>query len=153
MVTITVISFIIIIDQLTKYLVRINFEQGETLPIISDIVHLTYVRNWGAAFSMFENLKAVTIVIPLIILIISMTALIILKNRISRLARVAVSMIIAGGISNLIDRIIFGYVTDMIDFRVFPVFNIADISVCVGCGLLVLYIFLPEKKKNDDLLE
>lgn len=153
MVTITVISFIIIIDQLTKYLVRINFEQGETLPIISDIVHLTYVRNWGAAFSMFENLKAVTIVIPLIILIISMTALIILKNRIPRLARVAVSMIIAGGISNLIDRIIFGYVTDMIDFRVFPVFNIADISVCVGCGLFILYIFLPEKKKKDGLLE
>ena len=153
MLTIIVISLVIIIDQCTKYMVRINFEQGETLPIISDILHLTYVRNLGAAFSMFENIKVVTIIIPLFILLIAITALFFFYNRISRFSRVSISLIIAGGMSNLIDRIILGYVTDMIDFRIFPVFNIADISVCVGCVLLIVGMFLPKKLDKDNLPE
>ncbi len=153
MLTIIVISLVIIIDQCTKYMVRINFEQGETLPIISDILHLTYVRNLGAAFSMFENIKVVTIIIPLFILLIAITALFFFYKRISRFSRVSISLIIAGGMSNLIDRIILGYVTDMIDFRIFPVFNIADISVCVGCMLLIVGMFLPKKLDKDNLPE
>lgn len=153
MLTIIVISLVIIIDQCTKYMVRINFEQGETLPIISDILHLTYVRNLGAAFSIFENIKVVTIIIPLFILLIAITALFFFYKRISRFSRVSISLIIAGGMSNLIDRIILGYVTDMIDFRIFPVFNIADISVCVGCMLLIVGMFLPEKLDKDNLPE
>lgn len=153
MLTIIVISLVIIIDQCTKYMVRINFEQGETLPIISDILHLTYVRNLGAAFSMFENIKVVTIIIPLFILLMAITALFFFYKRISRFSRISISLIIAGGMSNLIDRIILGYVTDMIDFRIFPVFNIADISVCVGCMLLIVGMFLPEKLDKDNLPE
>lgn len=153
MLTIIVISLVIIIDQCTKYMVRINFEQGETLPIISDILHLTYVRNLGAAFSMFENIKVVTIIIPLFILLIAITALFFFYKRISRFSRVSISLIISGGMSNLIDRIILGYVTDMIDFRIFPVFNIADISVCVGCVLLIVGMFLPKKLDKDNLPE
>lgn len=153
MLTIIVISLVIIIDQCTKYMVRINFEQGETLPIISDILHLTYVRNLGAAFSIFENIKVVTIIIPLFILLIAITALFFFYKRISRFSRASISLIIAGGMSNLIDRIILGYVTDMIDFRIFPVFNIADISVCVGCMLLIVGMFLPEKLDKDNLPE
>ncbi len=153
MLTIIVISLVIIIDQCTKYMVRINFEQGETLPIISDILHLTYVRNLGAAFSMFENIKVVTIIIPLFILLIAITALFFFYKRISRFSRISISLIIAGGMSNLIDRIILGYVTDMIDFRIFPVFNIADISVCVGCVLLIVGMFLPKKLDKDNLPE
>lgn len=153
MLTIIVISLVIIIDQCTKYMVRINFEQGETLPIISDILHLTYVRNLGAAFSMFENIKVVTIIMPLFILLIAITALFFFYKRISRFSRISISLIIAGGMSNLIDRIILGYVTDMIDFRIFPVFNIADISVCVGCVLLIVGMFLPKKLDKDNLLE
>lgn len=153
MLTIIVISLVIIIDQCTKYMVRINFEQGETLPIISDILHLTYVRNLGAAFSMFENIKVVTIIIPLFILLIAITALFFFYKRISRFSRISISLVIAGGMSNLIDRIILGYVTDMIDFRIFPVFNIADISVCVGCVLLIVGMFLPEKLDKDNLPE
>lgn len=153
MLTIIVIFLVIIIDQCTKYMVRINFEQGETLPIISDILHLTYVRNLGAAFSMFENIKVVTIIIPLFILLIAITALFFFYKRISRFSRISISLIIAGGMSNLIDRIILGYVTDMIDFRIFPVFNIADISVCVGCVLLIVGMFLPDKLDKDNLSE
>lgn len=157
MLIVIVISLIIIVDQISKYLVRLNFQQGETLPVISDVLHLTYIRNRGAAFSMFENLKVMTIIFPALILTASVIILILFNKRITKLARIAISLIIGGGLGNLIDRIIYGYVTDMIDLRVFPVFNIADISVCVGSGLLILAAFLPGGitgvMRRDDLLE
>lgn len=148
--TITIIIFaLILIDQITKYLIRINFQEGETLPIISDIFHLTYVRNRGAAFSIFENIEIVTILIPIIIIVLTMAFLIYYKNKISKPMLISMSLIIAGGLSNLIDRVVFGYVTDMIDFRFFPVFNIADIAVTLGCIFIIISIFIPFKGEND----
>ena len=61
----------------------------------------------------------------------------------------SLSLIVAGGIGNLIDRAMNGYVIDFLDIRIWPIFNVADISVCVGCGLLVLYMFLIEPKLSD----
>ena len=58
----------------------------------------------------------------------------------------SLSLIAAGGIGNLIDRITYGYVVDFFDFRVFPIFNVADISVSVGCGLLLIYMFFIESR-------
>lgn len=148
--TITIIIFaLILIDQITKYLIRINFQEGETLPIISDIFHLTYVRNRGAAFSIFENIEIVTILIPIIIIVLTMAFLIHYKNKISKAMLISMSLIIAGGLSNLIDRVIFGYVADMIDFRFFPVFNIADIAVTLGCIFIIISIFIPFNGEND----
>ena len=148
--TITIIIFaLILIDQITKYLIRINFQEGETLPIISDIFHLTYVRNRGAAFSIFENIEIVTILIPIVIIILTIAFLIYYKNKISKVMLISISLIISGGLSNLIDRVIFGYVTDMIDFRFFPVFNIADIAVTIGCILIIISLFIPFKGDND----
>ena len=62
----------------------------------------------------------------------------------------AIAFICGGGLGNLIDRITQGYVVDLFDFRVFPVFNIADIFICVGCGLLLLDVFVTERKKRHD---
>ena len=62
----------------------------------------------------------------------------------------AIAFICGGGLGNLIDRITQGYVVDLFDFRVFPVFNIADIFICVGCGLLLLNVFVSERKKRHD---
>ena len=62
----------------------------------------------------------------------------------------AIAFICGGGLGNLIDRTTQGYVVDLFDFRVFPVFNIADIFICVGCGLLLLYVFVSERKKRHD---
>jgi signal peptidase II len=60
----------------------------------------------------------------------------------------SLSLIAAGGLGNLIDRALNGYVVDFLDFRIWPIFNVADISVCVGCGLLVLYVFFIEPKRS-----
>lgn len=62
----------------------------------------------------------------------------------------AIAFICGGGMGNLIDRICQGYVVDLFDFRVFPVFNVADIFICVGCGLLLLDVLLSERKKKND---
>lgn len=62
----------------------------------------------------------------------------------------SIAFICGGGLGNLIDRILQGYVVDLFDFRVFPVFNIADIFICVGCGLLLLDVLFSERKKKHD---
>ena len=140
-------------DQLVKYLIRSNFKEGETLPVIQDVFHITYVRNWGAAFSMFQNQPLVTILIPVVFMVLCAVFLVYGKKKgFDRMEMTAVAMIFAGGTSNLIDRTVVGYVTDMFDFRVFPVFNVADIAVTVGCALLFVYVLFFEGKrgKNDE---
>ncbi len=140
-------------DQLVKYLIRSNFKEGETLPVIQDVFHITYVRNWGAAFSMFQNQPLVTILIPVVFMVLCAVFLVYGKKKgFDRMEMTAVAMIFAGGTSNLIDRTVVGYVTDMFDFRVFPVFNVADIAVTLGCALLFVYVLFFEGKrgKNDE---
>lgn len=138
-------------DQLVKYLIRSNFQEGETLPVIQDVFHITYVRNWGAAFSMFQNQPLVTILIPVVFMVLCAAFLVYGKKKgFDRMEMTAVAMIFAGGTSNLIDRTVIGYVTDMFDFRVFPVFNVADISVTVGCALLLVYVLFFEGKRGKE---
>jgi len=62
----------------------------------------------------------------------------------------SLSFIIAGGLGNLLDRIRLGYVIDMFDFRFWPVFNIADIGVCIGCGLMIIYVFCFSKENEKE---
>ncbi|WP_159437181.1 signal peptidase II [Mobilibacterium timonense] len=136
-------------DQLVKYLIRSNFKEGETLPVIQDVFHITYVRNWGAAFSMFQNQPLVTILIPVVFMALCAVFLVYgWKKGFDRMEMTAVAMIFAGGTSNLIDRTVIGYVTDMFDFRFFPVFNVADIAVTLGCALLFVYVLFFEEKRG-----
>ena len=136
-------------DQLVKYLIRSNFKEGETLPVIQDVFHITYVRNWGAAFSMFQNQPLVTILIPVVFMVLCAVFLVYGKKKgFDRMEMTAVAMIFAGGTSNLIDRTVIGYVTDMFDFRVFPVFNVADIAVTLGCALLFVYVLFFDGKRG-----
>ena len=140
------IALIIILDQFVKYLIQANISLNHTVPIIDGIFHLTYINNSGAAFSIFQNQTKLLIILPLIVTI--MVLVYILKKRKTEHWAILLSMslIAAGGIGNLIDRIAYGHVVDFFDFRVFPIFNVADISVSVGCGLLLIYMFFIEPK-------
>ena len=137
----TIIILVLALDQMTKFLIRANFIVGETLPMIPDILHLTYVRNTGAAFSMFRNMPVV---------ILCLAASVYFYRRKERIPAALCALISAGGMGNLIDRLMLGYVTDMIDFRVFPVFNVADIAVTVGCVLLALWILKTEDRGKGE---
>ena len=122
------------LDQLTKFLITKNLFQNQSIPIIKGIFHITLVHNRGAAFGILKNQ------IPLFI-ITSLFAIILIyfnlkKNKQSKSHSIALSLILAGALGNLIDRLFFGYVIDFLDFRIWPVFNMADSAITIGAILL-----------------
>ena len=142
-----IIAGVIFLDQLSKWLTVINLGLGETMPLIKDVFHFTYVRNTGAAFSMFNQPDQRWIFMSISTISIIALSIYLWKNRNgSKLLGVALSFIIGGGIGNMIDRIVLKYVIDMLDFRLinFAIFNVADSFVCVGVGLFALAVILEE---------
>ncbi len=131
----------VVLDQLTKYLVVHNMEVGESVPLLGDKLQLTYVTNYGAAFGILADQRWVFLILSAVTIVLIVGYLLFADNQ-NRLQLVALSMILAGGIGNMIDRTVLGYVVDFIDVWLFdfPVFNGADSFVCVGAGLLLLTI-------------
>lgn len=131
-------------------LVVSGMQPWETIPIIEDVFHFTYVQNTGAAFSMWKEQWVVLILLPLVVIAVGFVLMIIKRNKWDKMMLTAVAFICGGGLGNLIDRMVFGYVVDLFDFRVFPVFNIADIFICVGCGLMILDVLFFERKNGNN---
>ncbi len=151
-INILIIVLCVAIDQLTKDLAATHLISVTTYPLIKNVLHLTYVENRGAAFGMladhrwvFMLLSTVGIAAVFVYMVWARR-----KNCDSWLTRIAVCLIIGGGIGNMIDRIVKGYVVDFIDCRFldFYVFNGADSFVCVGCGLFLLAVILDEIKER-----
>lgn len=138
-------AIIVLIDQLSKYIISSNSKQFINKDFI--ILSLEYVKNYGAAFNLFSGNRiflssiSITITILLIYLILN-------KKIISNIDLFSYSFILGGTLGNGIDRIIKGYVIDFINlnFIEFPVFNIADISINVGL-VLIIYCFIKNKRK------
>ena len=144
-IAIVVIS--VVIDQITKYAVALNMAEGQSIPLIENILHLTYITNDGAAMGMMDDYRWVFMTVSTVALIGISVWICICHKKISKLSGIAFSMVVGGGIGNMIDRVALGYVVDFIDFCAVPtiwmwVFNIADACVCVGAGLLVLWLIL-----------
>lgn len=148
---------LVAVDQLVKYLVMTNIPFGEHVPFIPYILELTYVRNTGAAFSMFSEH---TWVLALVSLVMSLVLALALWRGLFKhpFGRLALTLLLAGAVGNLIDRALRGFVVDMFNvlFMRFAVFNVADICVVVG-GIAagIYYMFLmdklePKKEKTDD---
>ena len=144
-----IIVFGIILDQLTKLLAVKFLAKVATVPLINGVLHLTYVENEGAAFGMLANHRWVFMLTSTVMILV--LAVVLYSGRISdnKLYTVSCSMIISGGIGNMIDRTVLGYVIDFIDFRLinFAVFNGADSIVCIGAGILSLALILDIKKE------
>lgn len=136
---------IILIDQLTKFLM---FGKQETINIIGDFLQLNYVENTGGAFGIANDSTFKFIIINLVVLGLIIKFIVSQKDRIDKKTAFALSLILAGGFSNLIDRIFRGFVIDFIDvnFLNFPVFNIADICIVVGWILMVVFIIMYSTK-------
>ena len=148
MIIFLITAAVIILDQFTKNMVRNNLFEGESIPIIQNIFHFTHVKNTGAAFSIFQGQYLITIGIPIILIIICVIFLVKHNKSMHISLKISVPLIIGGGLGNLYDRIVYGYVTDMFDFRVFPVFNVADIAVCIGCALLIIFVIFYDKEEE-----
>lgn len=136
---------LLLFDQLVKYVVRTNMVQGQSIPIISGIFHLTYIENPGAAFGILANQRILFLLMTAVIAGIMFYLYLQLHNKKS-LAAFSLALVISGAIGNFIDRFFHGTVTDMFDFQIWPIFNIADICICVGLALLCyLLIFKGEE--------
>ena len=137
-------AIVIILDQLTKYLVRANMQPGDRIPVIGDWMSIYYVQNTGTAFSMFSGNQFVTVFLTSVLIIFCIVFIVKEAREGQRVIPALFTFVAAGGISNMIDRLTLGYVTDMISCGSFAVFNVADIGVTCGCvltmvALLILY--------------
>ncbi len=128
--------FIVIFDQLTKYLISKTMELNQTIPIIKNIFHLTYLHNFGAGFSIFQGQRSLFILIALLVIGI----IIYYYSKLPKKTPfyISIALILAGTIGNLIDRLFLGYVIDFLDFRIWPAFNIADSALTIGAIILII---------------
>lgn len=138
-------------DQCTKAL-TVNFiELGGAVDVIPGVVGLTHTRNTGMAFSMWSNsgwiLTAVTGVLIVIVIIVLFAA------KLNTFERISLAMVLGGAVGNGVDRLLYGYVLDMVEvqFVNFAVFNFADSCIVVGCILFLIgYIFFHNRGKNNN---
>lgn len=142
MIYILVIFGSMVLDRIVKTGVDSSMNVGDTVPVLGDFFHITYVRNTGAAFSMLEGHPLLLLVLPSVVIFIATLYLIIKHTSYKPIFNYALALMCGGGLGNLTDRAAYGYVIDMFDFGFFPVFNVADICVCTGCGMLMLYLII-----------
>ena len=139
---------VIIFDQLTKYYVVSNFYLGESVPVIENIFHWTYILNPGAAFGMFEGSRWFFVVIAIGVLV----GIWYIKDEINEggwMMQYGAALFGGGAIGNLIDRARSGLVIDFFDFRIWPVFNVADIAICVGVAMILWKVLQMEFLTNE----
>lgn len=134
---------VIILDQLSKYYVVHHFELGESVPVIQNIFHWTYILNPGAAFGMFEGQRWIFVLIAVCVLF----AMAHFKDEIMASdwwTHYGVALFVGGALGNVIDRVRQGLVIDFFDFRIWPIFNVADIAICCGVGMIIWSILKTE---------
>ena len=137
------ISIFVAIDQIIKKAVVSNIGLNEVIVLIRDFFNLTYVRNYGAGFSILQNATLFLIILSIAACAV-LFYLLMTSDKDDLISKMSYLLIISGAIGNLIDRVRFGYVIDFLDFKIFsydfPVFNAADSFITVGCFILIFKI-------------
>jgi signal peptidase II len=141
---------VVVVDRLTKVFFSNLLAPQESFPVIRNVFHFTLVHNTGIAFGMFRDNGFVYLFIPVIAVGLLIYNLYYYHKfgELDRWYIVAFSLILGGAIGNLIDRIMLGHVVDFIDFRVWPVFNVADSAITIG-AVIIFFKCFPLKKKKD----
>ena len=135
------------LDQMVKGIIIKSVDLFEKIPVIPGIFDITHIRNDGAAYNLFSQVPMLLIVMPAVVMIAGLVYMGYAHKRNNPILMIAISMVIGGGLGNLVDRITKGYVVDFFDIHIIPVFNVADIFICVGCGLLFIYLIFIDGKK------
>lgn len=134
------------LDQLLKLLVKASFTLHDSIPIIKPFLYLTYVKNEGIAFGLFQGMNSISI-LPAIIVVIG-AFIYTMVWRPPAIVTYSLALIAGGAAGNLIDRVIFGGVVDYIDFRFWPVFNLADIAIVMGSILLMGFVIWEGREEG-----
>ena len=150
---IAAILVMIVVDKVVKHCAFTVLQPQHTIPLIENVFHLTYIENRGAAFSMFAKFDSRWIFVALAA-VITLAICYALSKKLMQTALGSWSLVLiaAGAVGNAVDRVARGFVVDMFDFRLihFPVFNVADIFICVGGVLFVIYFMFQHKDKPND---
>lgn len=147
--SLAVMAALIVADQLTKlWTVKKLVYVGASFKLIPGVLHFTYVQNRGAGMGMLADHRWVFMSVSTVA-ILAIIGYIVWKRPSDKLLLTSLALIAGGGIGNMIDRVALGYVVDMINVECinFYVFNVADCAVCIGCGLMILYMVLDEIKE------
>jgi len=135
---------IVVLDQITKYLVTLKFHLSDSLVLVPGFFSLTYVRNIGAAWGVLGGWNGILVALSAVVLVL----LIVFRRSFltdSLIHRISLGLMLGGIAGNLFDRIRFQYVVDFLDFywknHHFPAFNVADSAICVGVGLYMISSF------------
>lgn len=139
-----IIVAVFILDRITKYFIVKNFYLGESVAVIENVFHITYITNTGTAFGMLQKYGNILLIFS-IVAIILISILIFIKKDISGLNQIAFSLILGGAFGNLFDRIFRGEIIDFLDFRIWPIFNVADSAITIGITLLFFYSIFSKK--------
>ena len=137
----------LVLDQASKYYVMNHFALGESLPVIQNVFHLTYIINRGAAFGMLTNQRWFFLAVAFVLIIVYGFY----RKRVNNgplSLRVGTALLISGAIGNGIDRYVLHGVVDFFDFRIWPIFNIADIGICVGVVCIMYYLLTSEHEEK-----
>lgn len=150
-ITVAIGIFLAVVDQLIKLLVNTNLKEVGSISVIDNLLSFTYVENRGVAFGSFAGNRWIFVVLTIILI----SGIIIYMFKIrpkGKLFYISVALIIGGGIGNLIDRIILGYVIDYISISFFPpVCNFADYCITIGTALLMVYVLFFSNTAKKDL--
>lgn len=136
---------VVILDQLSKFYIQTHMVVGMSVPVVQDIFHITYILNPGAAFGLFEHQTAFFIMIAVCMVV----GTIYFYPKIPKqyqLLRFGAGLMVGGAMGNVIDRIKTGYVVDFFDFRIWPIFNIADAGIVCGVGCIIFTILYLYKE-------
>jgi len=151
-----------VVDQVLKIVVTTFLKDAPALVVWDGVFELLYVENRGAAFSMLQNARWFFVILTTVVMLFLLLVVISGRYRRYTLLNMSFVLVIAGGIGNLIDRIVNGYVIDYLYFKLinFPVFNFADCCLVVGAILMLAFFFFvyedttkqkpQEETKNDD---
>ena len=135
------------LDQICKHMVSVAIPLDSSISVFRGLFFISAVHNFGGAFGLFPSwagsLAIVTVVVVVVILLFAHR-----RPSMPPIVRLALGLQLGGALGNLIDRLRFGYVIDFLDFRVWPVFNIADIAITVGVILLAYYLFFGEGSRQ-----
>lgn len=160
-------ALIIALDQTTKYFITLQLSDGGQIDLIPGVIHLTYAENVGAAFSFLSNMRWPLAAITAAVIVVAIVLIIRHRASINRLGMLALTAVLGGAMSHLIDRVVIGYVVDFfeLEFVTFAVFDVADCFITVGGIVFCVYYLLrrddlnkepfrgrSSKKKNEDTL-
>ena len=149
---ILVVFLSVLFDQIIKLLISYNMNPNDSISIINNFFSITYARNIGAAWSILSGGRIILILLAIVAINV-IYFLCIHNKKLSGKDQILYSLLIGGILGNLIDRVIYGYVIDYLDFNIFgykyPIFNLADIFIVVSVILIIIFSFKVKKNENS----